>query len=81
MASAFEDSPPPRKRYLAPIRVWHYLAVEFLNFVLIFLTGYLVLRRPERERLAFGLLITSCLLMATLFLIGARGSILPGLNY
>jgi hypothetical protein len=55
--------------------------VEFLNFVLIFATGYLVLRRPERERLAFGLLVTSCLLMATLFLIGARGSILPGLNY
>jgi hypothetical protein len=55
--------------------------VEFLNFVLIFTAGYLVLRRPERERLAFGLLVTSCLLMATLFLIGARGSILPGLNY
>jgi hypothetical protein len=81
MASAFDDPLPPRKRCLAPFRVWHYLAVEFLNFVLIFLTGYLVLRRPERERLAFGLLVTSCLLMATLFLIGARGSILPGLNY
>jgi hypothetical protein len=65
----------------APFRVWHDPAVEFLNFLLIFTTGYLVLRRPERERLAFGLLITSCLLMATLFLIGARGSILPGLNY
>ena len=61
--------------------LWHHLAVEFLNFVLICITGYLVLRRPERERLAFGLLVTSCLLMATLFLIGARGSILPGLNY
>jgi hypothetical protein len=61
--------------------LWHYSAVEFLNFVLIFTAGYLVLRRPERERLAFGLLVTSCLLMATLFLIGARGSILPGLNY
>ena len=55
--------------------------MEFLNFVLIVITGYLLLRRPERERLAFGLLITSSLLMATLFLIGARGSILPGLNY
>ena len=65
----------------APIPLWHDPAVEFLNFVLIFATGYLVLRRPERERLAFGLLVTSCLLMATLFLIGARGSILPGLNY
>jgi len=61
--------------------LWHHLAVEFLNFVIIFITGYVVLRRPQRERLAFGLLVTSCLLMATLFLIGARGSILPGLNY
>ena len=61
--------------------MWHHLAVEFLNFVIIFITGYVVLRRPQRERLAFGLLVTSCLLMATLFLIGARGSILPGLNY
>jgi len=61
--------------------LWHHLPVEFLNFVLIFIAGYLVLRRPERERLAFGLLVTSSLLMAALFLIGARGSILPGLNY
>jgi uncharacterized membrane protein len=61
--------------------LWHHLAVELLNFVLIFTTGLLVLRRPERERLAFGLLVTSTLLMAALFLIGARGSILPGLNY
>jgi len=61
--------------------LWHHLAVEFLNFVLIFATGWLLLRRPARERLAFGLLVTSSLLMAALFLIGARGSILPGLNY
>lgn len=55
--------------------------MEFLNFVLIFTAGYLVLRRPERERLAFGLLVASALLMTTLFLVGTRGSILPGLNY
>ena len=61
--------------------LWHYLAVEFLNFVVIFIVGFLLLRCPERERLAFGLLVTSCLLMAALFLIGARGSILPGLNF
>ena len=70
-----------QKRCQAPFPVWHHSAVEFLNFILIFTAGYLVLRRPERQRLAFGLLVTSCLLMATLFLIGARGSILPGLNY
>ena len=55
--------------------------MEFLNFILILTAGYLVLRRPERERLAFGLLVASCVLMAALFLIGARGAILPGLNY
>lgn len=55
--------------------------MEFLNFVLIFTAGYVMLRRPERERLAFGLLVTSSLLVAALFLIGARGSILPGMNY
>ena len=55
--------------------------MEFLNFVLIFTAGYLVLRHPQRDRLAFGLLVASSLLMATLFLIGSRGSILPGLNY
>ena len=55
--------------------------MEFLNFLLIFAAGYLVLRHPKRERLAFGLVIASALLMVTLFLIGTRGSILPGLNY
>jgi len=73
--------PDGQKSCQAPFPVWHHSAVEFLNFILIFTAGYLVLRRPERQRLAFGLLVTSCLLMAALFLIGARGSILPGLNY
>jgi multisubunit Na+/H+ antiporter MnhC subunit len=55
--------------------------VELLNFLLIFACGYLLLRHPERERLAFGLAITSALLMALLFLVGTRTSLLPGLNY
>lgn len=55
--------------------------MEFVNFIMIFTAGYLVLRRPERQRLAFGLLVASALLTATLFLIGTRGSILPGLNF
>ena len=54
--------------------------MEFLNFVLILVAAWLVWRRPERERLAFGLLVASCLLMALLFSIGARGSIVPGVN-
>jgi hypothetical protein len=57
------------------------VAVEFLNFVLIFASGYLVLRRPEREGLAFGLLVASALLAAALFLVGTRTSLLPPFNY
>ena len=54
--------------------------MEFLNFLLILTAGWLIWRRPERERLAFALLVVSCLLMALLFLIGTHGSIVPGVN-
>jgi hypothetical protein len=54
--------------------------MEFLNLLLIVWAGWLVWRRPERERLAFGLLLVSFLLMAFLFLVGARGSLVPGVN-
>ena len=56
-------------------------AVEFLNLVIIFATALLVLRAPQRERLAFRLLVTSVLLMMALFLLATRGSWLPGVNY
>jgi uncharacterized membrane protein len=55
-------------------------SMEFLNFVLILWGAWLVWRRPERERLAFGLLLVSCVLMALLFLIGTHTSIVPGVN-
>ena len=55
-------------------------AMEFLNFVIILWIAWLVWRRPERERLAFRLLIVSCLLMALLFLIGTHTSFVPGVN-
>ena len=55
--------------------------MEFLNFVLVLTTAVLVLRKPDKERTAFALLVTSLLLMAFLFLVGTRGSILPPLNY
>jgi hypothetical protein len=55
--------------------------VEFLNLVIIFVTSLLVLRKPERERLAFGLFVTSILLMIGVFLLATRTSILPGVNY
>jgi hypothetical protein len=55
--------------------------VEFLNFTLIFVTAFLLLRKPEKERLAFRLLVVSVLLMVALFLIATRTAILPGVNY
>lgn len=55
--------------------------MEFLNLVLILVTAVLVLRRPERERLAFTLLVTSTLLMVFLFSVGTRSGLLPGVNY
>jgi heme A synthase len=54
--------------------------MEFLNFVIILWAGWLVWRRPERERLAFRLLVASCLLMLLLFLIGTHTSFVPGVN-
>ena len=54
--------------------------MEFLNFLIIILAAWLVWRRPERERLAFRLLVASCVLMALLFLIGTHGSLVPGVN-
>ncbi|MBP1642025.1 MAG: hypothetical protein H6Q03_694 [Acidobacteria bacterium] len=55
--------------------------LELVNFILIFCAGWLVWRRPERERTAFALLVASALLMALVFFVGSRGSVLPGLNY
>jgi len=55
--------------------------LEFLNLLLIFVAGCLVFRRPERERLAFGLLVTSVLLTILLFSIATRTALLPGMNY
>ena len=55
--------------------------MEFLNFLLIFAAGSLLVWKPEREQLAFGLLVTSGVLTAMLFLIGTRTSILPPFNY
>ncbi len=55
--------------------------MEFLNFILIFITAWLVLAKPAKERLAFGLLVASVLLMIALFTIATRTSVLPGVNY
>jgi hypothetical protein len=55
--------------------------VEFLNFVLIFITAVLLLRKPEKERLAFRLLMISVFLMIALFIVATRTALLPGINY
>jgi len=60
--------------------VAHPSAMEFLNFMIILVAGWLVWRRPERERLAFGLLVVSCVLMALLFLVGTHTSLVPRVN-
>jgi hypothetical protein len=57
------------------------MAMEFLNLVLIFITAYLVLRAPNRERLAFRLLVASAVLMVFLFAMATRTGLLPGVNY
>jgi uncharacterized membrane protein len=54
--------------------------MEFLIFLLIVWAAWLVWRRPERERLAFRLLVIACVLMALCFFIGSHGSIVPGVN-
>jgi len=55
--------------------------VEFLNFVLIFVAAFLVFRKPHKERLAFGILVVSVLLMVFLFSLATRTGLLPGVNY
>ena len=55
--------------------------MESLTFVLMFASAWLVWRRPERERLAFRLLVASILLMIFLFSLGTHTSLLPGVNY
>ena len=55
--------------------------MEVLNLVLIFITAYLVFRKPEKERLAFRILVISVLLMVFLFSMATRTALLPGVNY
>ena len=55
--------------------------MEFANLTLIFVTGWLVWKRPEKEKAAFALLVTSVLLTAFLFFLATRSSVLPPANY
>lgn len=55
--------------------------MEFANLTLIFVTAWLVWKKPGRESLAFALLVTSATLMAFVFFLATRASILPSVNY
>jgi cell division protein FtsW (lipid II flippase) len=55
--------------------------MEFANLTLILVIAWLVWKKPDRERVAFGLLVTSAALMAFLFFLATRSSILPPANY
>ena len=55
--------------------------MEFLNLVLILVAALFVLKKPEKERTAFKMLVVSTLLMVFLFTLATRSGMLPGLNY
>jgi len=55
--------------------------MEFANLTLVFVTAWLVWKKPEKETTAFALLVTSVVLTAFLFFLGTRSSILPPVNY
>lgn len=55
--------------------------MEFLNLLLILIAAVFVLKKPERERTAFRMLVVSTVLMIFLFTLATRTGMLPGLNY
>lgn len=55
--------------------------MEFLNLILILVAALLILRKPEKERAAFRMLVVSTVLMIFLFTLATRSGMLPGLNY
>ena len=55
--------------------------MEFLNFVLMFAAAWIVLRAPEKERVAFYLLVTSIVIMVLVFCLATRTALLPGVHY
>lgn len=55
--------------------------MEFLNLCLMFVTAWLIWKRPHKETIARRLLLVSVVLMVLLFMVGTKTSLLPGLNY
>ena len=77
-------APTPRTPYSVPTTPAHpseaATTMEFLNFVIIMVAAWLVWRRPEREGLAFRLMLVSCVIMTALYLIGTHTSLIPRVN-
>ena len=55
--------------------------MELLNLVLILVATLFVLKKPDKERTAFKMLVVSSLLMVFLFTLATRSGMLPGMNY
>lgn len=55
--------------------------MELLNLVLILVAALFVLKKPDKERTAFKMLVVSSLLMVFLFTLATRSGMLPGMNY
>ncbi|MGP1579468.1 MAG: hypothetical protein ACTTH5_00360 [Wolinella sp.] len=54
--------------------------MEFLIYSLASASLYLVWRKPEREKLAFGLLCAGAAVSAVVFFIAVSSSWVPGIN-
>lgn len=54
--------------------------MECVNLCLMTWAAWLLLKRPEKEKLAFRLFLVSLFLTAFTYMIGARGSLVPGFN-
>jgi len=54
--------------------------MEFLNLSLMTYAAWLVLKRPEKERLAFCLLLVCLALTVFAYEVGARTSLVPRVN-
>lgn len=55
--------------------------MEFANLLLIFAAAWLVWKRPEKEDLAFRLLVIGFLVTAFLYFVGTRTAVLPRFNF
>jgi uncharacterized membrane protein len=55
--------------------------MEFANLLLILVAAWIVWKRPERENLAYRLLVVAFFVTAFLYFVGTRTAILPRFNF